>query len=105
LSEDETKKLSDRQLLEQIAARLQRIEDERARETKPLLGEIRKELSDFRAEMLEFRAETEQRFNRIFDQLQRIDHQLEVLTLDVMDVRTEQRILERRVTDLERPKQ
>jgi hypothetical protein len=58
MSEDETKKLTDRQLLEQIAARPQRIEDDRARETKPLLGEIRKELADFRAEMAEFREET-----------------------------------------------
>jgi hypothetical protein len=98
MSEDETKKLSDRRLLQQIATRLQKLEEDRAGETKLLLGEIRKELADFRAEFAEFKAYAEAR-------LQRIEGTLEVLSGDVLDVRTEQRILERRVTDLERPKQ
>jgi hypothetical protein len=60
MREDETKKLSDRQLLEQISRGLAPVEafvDDRQRDTRPLLGEIQKEIAEFRAEFLEFKQE------------------------------------------------
>lgn len=98
MTDNPTTPLSDRELLEQIAMRLQRLEDARAKETKPLLGEIRRELAEFRTEFLEFKAYAKEQF-------QNINSKLEVLTGDVLDVRAGHRRLDKRVTDLERPKQ
>jgi hypothetical protein len=61
----------------------------------PLLDQIQKEMSDMRAEFQE-------RFDKIEVQLQSINGKPEILTGDVLDVRATQRVLQRRVEDIER---
>ncbi len=77
-----------------LDARLATIEaraDDRARETRPKLDTIIKELADLREENKD-----------VVRRLDRIQGQLRVLTEDVMQVRTDQRRLEDRMDDLER---
>lgn len=97
VSEDTAGNLTDRQLLESIARPLTAVEEYiegKQRDTQPLLGEIRATVLDIA-----------ERMTRVEAKLQRIEGTLQVMAGDALEVRTEQRILERRVTDLERPKQ
>jgi hypothetical protein len=94
MSDDETKKLSDRQLLEQISRRLAAVEsfvEDRSRDTRPLLGQIQKELADFRGEFLDFKQE--------------MRHELRMLREDLTAERKQRLVLEDRIEELERPKQ
>ena len=84
--------------LDRILARLATLEaraDDRARETRPLLDRLIQE-------MVTTRETLTGRMDGMDARLQRIEKQLEVMTLDVMQVRTDQRQLEDRMGDLER---
>jgi chromosome segregation ATPase len=81
-----------------VKARLSAMEDERARDNKPLLGEIRKEIAEARLEI----AEVKEGQGRIEARMKHLEEKFEVFTLDIMDVRTAQRALNSRMTELER---
>jgi archaellum component FlaC len=77
--------------LDRILQRLTALEskaDDRARETRPLLDHLIQEMVTTRETLME--------------ELRRVRKQLEVMTLDVMQVRADQRRLEDRMDDVER---
>lgn len=100
MNDDITKDLTDSEKLNLILTRLttvedrlSRLEDDRARETKPLLGEIRKEVSATRADIAELSAGQ----GRIEAQLKHVDRKFNALTKDMMDLRAWQQELDDRV--------
>lgn len=90
-----TADLTDRELLNAILRRLEALESQGTGTTRPLLDQIIKET-----------VETREILTGCMDgmdtRLERIEKQLEVMTLDVMNVRTDQRRLDDRMDDLER---
>jgi hypothetical protein len=77
--------------LDRILQRLGALEakaDDRARETRPLLDQIIKEMVTTRDVLME--------------EMRRVRKQLEVMTLDVMQVRADHRRLEDRMDEVER---
>lgn len=86
MTEDITKDLTDSEKLNLILARLAALEDDRARDTRPLLGEIRKEM--------------QQGFARIEDRLSRIERNFGVLTRDMIDLRARQDRVEERFDEI-----
>lgn len=93
-----TADLTDREILQAILRRLDALEakaDDRANTTRPLLDQIVKEMVATRETLTE-------RMDEMGARLDRIERQLEVMTLDVMNVRTDQRSLEDRMNELER---
>ncbi len=77
--------------LDRILQRLAALEaraDDRTRETRPLLDRIIKETVETRETLME--------------EMRRVRKQLEVMTLDVMQVRADQRRLEDRIDEIER---
>jgi hypothetical protein len=78
-----------------LDARLGALEAQGTGTTRPLLDRIIKET-------VETRETLNVRMDEMAARLDRIERQLEVMTLDVMRVRTDQRSLEDRLEDLER---
>ncbi|HZF37665.1 MAG TPA: hypothetical protein VE715_02475 [Blastocatellia bacterium] len=77
--------------LDRILQRLATLEaraDDRARETRPLLDHLIQEMATTRETLME--------------ELRRIKKQLEIVTLDLMETRADQRRLTERVDDIER---
>jgi hypothetical protein len=105
MSEDETKKLTDRQLLElirrdlaDVKARLATVEafvEDRSRDTRPLLGQIQKELTDTRTE-LSGRLET------LEGEVKTIRRELGLLREDIRNERLARVESAERIEDLER---
>jgi len=80
--------------LADVKARLSALEagaEDRAKETRPKLDLIIKEMADVREEIRE-----------VVTRLDRIESRLETMAMDVVDVRAAQRRLGERVSDLER---
>jgi chromosome segregation ATPase len=105
MNDEPTQDLTDSEILRllladmrDVKARLSATEDERALDTKPLLGEIRKEIAEARLEI----AEVKEGQGRIEARMKHLEEKFEVFTLDIMDVRTAQRALNSRMTELER---
>jgi chromosome segregation ATPase len=101
MADDPTKDLTDSEKLNRILADLADVKtrlgalestaEDRSRDTRPKLDLIIKELSDAREEIRDVAA-----------RLDRIEARFETLAIDVMDVRTVQRRLGDRVSELER---
>ncbi len=101
MSEENTKDLTDSEKLNLILSELADLRawrakvdafiDDRARDTRPKLDLIIKELSDAREEIRD-----------MVTRLDRIEARLETLAMDVVDVRGAQRRLDNRVSQLER---
>jgi hypothetical protein len=81
--------------LDRILQRLAALENQGSNTTRPLLDRIIKET-------VETRETLNVRMDEMGARLDRIERQLEVMTLDVMRVRTDQRGLEDRIDELER---
>jgi hypothetical protein len=91
VSEAENKRMTDRQLLGLLLERIKRLElyvEDQQRETQLMLERIHKELVDRRLEFQE--------------RFEKIEHQIEALTLSLVNVRSVQRGLDKRLNDLER---
>jgi chromosome segregation ATPase len=78
-----------------LDARLAALESQGTNTTRPLLDQIIKETVQTRETLTE-------RMDGMDARLERIEKQLEVMTLDVMRVRADQRRLEDRIDDVER---
>jgi len=81
--------------LDRILQRLTALESQGTGTTRPLLDRIIKEMVETREALIG-------RMDGMDARLERIEKQLEVMTLDVMRVRADQRRLEDRVDDVER---
>ena len=95
MSEDETKQLTDRQLLELILARLQKVEafvDDRSRDTRPLLDRLHKKTAELLLDVRDVK-----------HRLDNIETILRGVAFDGIETRDRIRELDRRITDLERP--
>jgi predicted Zn-dependent protease len=90
-----TADLTDRELLNAILRRLSALESQGTGTTRPLLDRIIQETVETREMMAA-------RMDGVEARLDRIERQLEVMTLDVMRVRTDQRRLDDRMDELER---
>lgn len=98
-----------RPMMEVVVAKLDGLE-ERLGRLEERLGGLEERLGGLEARMIRLeermdRLETsfEQFREETREQLAHVNHQLEILTLDVMDVRAKQRSLDKRVTSLENP--
>lgn len=98
LEEDMTTVKTDLVAVNARLSRLEAIAEDRSRETRPQLDRIHKEISDLRVEV----GELKEGQQRIESRLDTVNQQLEVMTLDVMEMRTVSRALDKRVTQLER---
>jgi len=81
-----------------VDVRLAKVEafvDDRSRDTRPMLDLIHKEIADTRIEMREGQA-------RLEDQFEHVKTKLDLMVVDVADVRTVQHRLGVRVSALER---
>jgi hypothetical protein len=90
-----TADLTDREILQAILRRLDALEAQGTGTTRPLLDRIIQET-------VETRETLAGRMDGMDARLERIEKQLEVMTLDVMRVRADQRRLEDRVDEIER---
>jgi len=95
LEEDVTTIKANSEVTNTRLSRLEAIAEDRSRETRPQLERIHKEIADTRIEMSEGQQRLESR-------LDLVNQQLEVMTLDVMEMRTARRALDKRVAQLER---
>jgi hypothetical protein len=94
MAEGNTKDLTDREILEQILARLSALEaaeSERSKETRPKLDSIHKAVADLTVEMGEVKGD-----------IKEIRRRLETLAIDVLDMRGKQRDFDDRLLLLER---
>ncbi len=83
--------LTDSEKLDAILRRLTTLEakaDDRARETRPLLDQLIEEMTGTR--------------DMLMEEMRKIRKQLEVMTLDLMEMRSNQRHLEDRMDEIER---
>jgi hypothetical protein len=85
--------------LDRILQRLAALESQGANSTRPLLDQIVKELVETREMLMERIGGVEK---TLTDRLDRIEKRLEVVPLDLMETRADQRRLTERMDDLER---
>jgi tetrahydromethanopterin S-methyltransferase subunit G len=106
MSEHSTKNITPDEKFGLIRNRVEQLEAftvERQHDARQRLDRLQKELSDTRAEIQAGFNEVNHRLQDVQSRLKHVELKLEVLTLDIMDNRAEQRELHRRVDDLERP--
>lgn len=101
MTDEPTKDLSDSEKLDLILSRLAAANEDRSRDTKPLLAELHNYVANLSADVREFRAETSVGFANTNARLTRVERKLDVLTIDVADVRTDYREIEERVSLVE----
>ena len=90
MSEAENKQLTDRDLLELVMERMKNFEmylEDQKHETRTMLESIHKEVVDTRHEFQE--------------RFEKIERQIEALTISLVNFRSVQRGLEKRINDLE----
>jgi chromosome segregation ATPase len=91
-----------RPMLDAVLAKLDRLE-ERLDRMEERLSRMEERLDKLEARLDRLESAFEQFREETREQLAQINHQLEILTLDVMDVRAKQRSLDKRLTTLENP--
>ena len=91
LPNDDLKRILDR--LDSIDMRLEKLEA-LAYDTKPIWENALKEIADIRAEMREG-------FDRSHSDLRRLEHKIDILNKNILNVAADQRELEERVNKLE----
>ena len=72
--------------------------DDRSRDTRPLLGQLQKEIADFRVEVVT-------QFKEANSELKHINRKLDVLNNEILDLRATANEHDERLNELERPKQ
>jgi hypothetical protein len=98
MSEDPTRNLTTDEKLDLILARLAKLEafaEDRQRDTRPMLDRIHKELADTRVEM-----RTE--FTEIKSRLVDLERRFEAMASEYFGIRANMRVLEERVSEIER---
>jgi arginine utilization protein RocB len=106
MNDDSTTNLTSDEKLDLIRKRLESLEAyavERQHDARQRFDRLQKEVSDMRDEIHAGFNDVSHRLQDVQSRLKHIELKLEVITLDVMDNRAEQRELDRRVDDLERP--
>ncbi len=90
MSEDETRQLSEK--LDLILTRLAKLEEDRARETRPLLESLHSHVDRLGADLQEVKAI-----------VKRLDSGFTQFSRELMDIKARQYDIEQRVTSLEKP--
>src|SRR5262245_46505481 len=99
MTDENTKDLTDREVLDLILQRLDALEESRAGETKPQLQTLNAYIDKMNAELVEFRAEMQAFRDETKAALGRLDTGFTQFSRELMDLKARQDEIERRVAD------
>jgi uncharacterized protein (DUF885 family) len=109
MTDDNTADLTTDEILRMILERLTRLEaqaqtqaDERANTTRPLLDRLIQEMIETREMLLERQDQAGAKQDQMAEVLRQIKNQIEVLAINSVEVKAEQRSLAGRVSEIER---